>query len=524
VNFLFQKKLKVSAFIVGISILAQTCAMPLVWAQHAYPATGHTSSTLPAVEFKLQKVAEKINSGFEAYDNTPLGSRMPLVLVHGIGGTESRLFHWENFLQYTDTKPEFKAKYKIYLYHYDSTRSVPAISADLQKTLKRFVGSLNSQESAGQRKIKILAYSEGGLLIRNALQDTYLDEHTEEVLAIATPFHGSPLANPEWMAEQVKSESAFSLVRLGQKLAYKITRRKYPTFKQDFHWDNFDGAIPMEQYVKNNGPIVQQEYALAKKRNFVTYGSYFGTEVDATVLSQELGLTEPIPKERPMVGNLFRKNFLFSLVRNNIGRLPLAGKLAHPSSLNKDAVLAGGAESVENQAAANLEDAGAGVAMLAVEKAPAEETATNASISPELVGEVKLSVVPAVVSLPGATEKILKHQAAPLLSVSKDKYLEKPDVQPVSMMMFNDGISPISSTLWLGRYTYNNGVSVPVDRLWNALKSLKGSRQARLFAGLDHRNWMDGMTRTGEEQVQDLLNPDEPPRTVFEWILHDLMS
>jgi hypothetical protein len=56
------------------------------------------------------------------------------------------------------------------------------------------------------------------------------------------------------------------------------------------------------------------------------------------------------------------------------------------------------------------------------------------------------------------------------------------------------------------------------------LRSLKGSPNARLFAGLDHRNWMDGSTRTGQEVLRDLLNPNEPSRTVFEWIVYDLMS
>ena len=94
----------------------------------------------------------------------------------------------------------------------------------------------------------------------------------------------------------------------------------------------------------------------------------------------------------------------------------------------------------------------------------------------------------------------------------------------MAMMMYNDGISPISSTLWLGRYASGNGTSIPVDRLWSALKLLKGNRHTRLFAGLDHRNWMDGKNRNGEELIQDLLNPDEPPRTVFDWIIYDLMT
>lgn len=455
-------------------------------AQHAYPSTGHELN-IQSVDLQPEKLLRvSVSSGFEAFDNSTLGNRTPLVLIHGIGGTESRLFHWENFLSFVASKRDFQAKYKIYLYHYDSTQSVPNISRDLQATLKGFVGAL------GGRKIKILAYSEGGLLTRNALQDAYLDEHTEEVLAIATPFHGSPLANPEWIQAQVKTDSPLSLVRLFQKIAYNITGRRYPSFKQDFHWDNFDGAIPAEQYVKNNGPSVKTDYALAKKTNFVTYGSYFGLDVDPAVLPRELGLKTAIPKERPMPGNLLRKNFLFSLVRNNIGKLPLANKLI-PSRAP---------EEVAKQVPAKPVDAVVGL------KPSIVDTEQDATLMLALAKTAEASPV--------------ESQTFPALaSPSSHKVV----LAPVSMMMFNDGISPISSTLWLGRYTkVANGSSIPVDKLWSTLKSLKGNKNVRLFAGLDHRNWMDGTTRTGEPSIQDLLNPDEPPRTVFEWIIYDLMS
>jgi triacylglycerol esterase/lipase EstA (alpha/beta hydrolase family) len=504
---LFQAKLTLKAFALGIILTGYCAQFSSAWAQHAYPAEGQANS-LPVLVHNVQKASQTVQSGFAAYDNTPLGQRMPLVLIHGIGGTDSRLFHWENFLQYVSSKPDFQAKYKIYLYHYDSTRSVPAISKNLQQTLGHFLGTLGSQNH-----IKIVAYSEGGLLVRNALQDAYLDEHTDEVLTIATPFHGSPLANPEWIGQQVKTESAFSLVRMGQKIAYKITGHMYPTFRQDFHWDNFDGAIPMDQYVKNNGPVVTTDYALAKKRNFVTYGSYFGTEVDATVMTQELGLKNPPPKDHPSVGNLFRKNFLFSLIRNNIGKLPLATKLAQPAPAEHSAeknVLAGAAESVNDQAAV-VASSGEDTLMLALAKSA--ENTSGLESKPELKGQIKVSAVAPAKIAPAVLLTTADNPAAPTMAI-----------KPVSMMMFNDGISPISSTLWLGRYASGNGASIPVDRLWSALKQLKGTRHARLFAGLDHRNWLEGMTRNGEELVQDLLNPDEPPRTVFDWIVYDLMS
>ena len=462
-----------------------------------------TQNHISAAQAHLHEEAKAVHSGLEAFDNSKLGNRMPLVLVHGIGSYENDSFHWENFLSYAEKKADFQAKYKIYLYHYDSTRSVPSISQDMQTKLKGFIGALNG------RNIKILAYSEGGLLTRNALQDAYLDAHTTEVLAIATPFHGSPLANPHWIQQQVKTENAFNPVRIGQRIAYKITGHKYPTFAQDFHWDNFDGAIPAADYLKNNGPSVQTSYALAKKTNFITYGSYFGTEVDPGIIQKELGLLVPQPKDRPQFSNLFRRNFLFSMVRNNIGRLPLANL----HNKTPEPVLQPAEASKSETSKAIQPNAKAATLVL---------TAKLKAAIPQ--GPLTLANQSLPLGLAGLSTQVAQAVSGNI-EIDKEIQPKPATFEPVSMMMFNDGISPISSTLWLGRFTQPvNGASIPVEKLWTALKSLKGSGQARLFSGLDHRNWMDGTTRTGQEQITDLLNPKEPPRTVFEWIVYDLMS
>jgi triacylglycerol esterase/lipase EstA (alpha/beta hydrolase family) len=519
---------------VALLVLACMLTIPLASAQHLYPANRaipsmqtHATRALSG-KVSATTTTPALESGLEAYGATPLGNRTPLLLVHGIGGTGTRYYHWENFLEFVDKHPAFEQKYKIYLYHYDSTRSVPNISADLQAHMKTLLRSVND------RPIKVLAYSEGGLLVRNALQDGYLDDHTQEVLAIATPFHGSPLANPEWIQQQVKTESPLSMVRLFQKIAYHITGDKYPTFQQDFHWDNFDGAIPADQYFKSNGTNPTVSYLLAKKSKFVTYGSYFGMDVDSSLLQQELGLKSPLPKERPMPSNLFRKNFLFSLIRNNIGRLPLAPKLVRkdivatqpvkgivaavepPISLVKDLALATVAPALPETVASTA----ALSSTLAASASPVKQLPEKRTHEIPILGLAQSFVSPPE---PKSTD-LLMASTTPSSLPAKIALLKNP-LEPVSMMMFNDGISPISSTLWLGRYIdCHTGSSIPVSSLWDTLKTLKGNPNTRLFAGLDHRNWMDGNTRTGQGTVSDLLNPEEPPRTVFEWIIYDLMS
>lgn len=491
-------------------------------AQHPYPVTGQ-SVEMPLAEKTSQSLNKQVKSGFEAYDDAPLGDKTPLVLIHGIGGNQCRLFNWENFLSFVDKKPEFQSRYKIYLYHYDSSRSVPAISQNLQQTLNRFIGAL------GGRKIKILAYSEGGLLTRNALQDSYLDEHTEAVLTIATPFHGSPLANPEWLNQQAKTDSIFSLVRIGQKLAYKITGHLYPTFRQDFRWDNFDGALPVEQDIKYNGPLAKKvNYALARKKNFITYGSYFGLTVDPALVSRKLELKNNLPKEKKLFRNLFHKNFLFSIIRNNIGKMPIVAvkateKVASGAvAISKAAASVVTADKKRDQKAVVVSSAHnmtiTGITQSGLDTHPVLKSATD-NESPQKAMMVHVQAETSRM----AQTALLPNATVAAVTQNSDSVL----LEPVSMMMFNDGISPISSTLWLGRYAKSiagTSTAMAPDYQWGALKSLKGNHHARLFAGLDHRNWMDGTTRTGDANIQDLLNPEEPPRSVFEWIIHDLMG
>jgi hypothetical protein len=500
---LFNKKQWFIGILIAVGLLANRSGLatqPLV-------PLANEHKTEWTYTYTFEQLPRFVESGLTAYDNTPLADRTPLILVHGIAAQNYRLFNWENFLAFVDKRPDFKRQYKIYLYHYDSSQSVKDISGNFQQTLKRFIGGLNG------RPIKILAYSEGGLLTRNAMQDPYVYSHTLKVLTIATPFHGSPLANPEWVEQQVKTEPIFNVIRITQKLAYKITGKLYPSFREDFHWDNFDGAIPLKQYVKNNGPLTTQDYALAHKPDFITYGSYFGLEADSNFLMQELELKNPPPKEKLMIGNLFRKNVLFSLIRNNIGKLPLASPAEQRALARNDGALkepSPKAEPVEQVA----------------EKKPVTISVAPALAMPLVTesadGAVELSAQPEVLhaKVTAPPEPASVHS---MISASELKM--KPRRPMVSMMMYNDGISPISSTLWLGRYTPNLiGTSQPVEKLWATLKSLRGNRNTRLFAGIDHRNWMDGDTRTGTTIVQDLLNPDQKPRPVFEWIIDDLMS
>jgi len=449
-----------------------------VWAKET-PSAAQLLNSPPNIAAQ-QIEGQPIPNDLVPYKNDALGDRQPLVLVHGIGGTEgSRFYNWDNFLAYTDNNLAFQSRYKIYLFVYNSEKSVAFLSSQLQGALKDLVHDTRAVGS--EKNYRIVAYSEGGLLVRNALQDPIANAHAEKVITIATPFHGSPLASPDWFKEQLVQDSVLSPVRISHKIAYWVAAKKHPSFIHDFQWDNFDGSIPAANYHPNDDAV--NDYALEQKKNFITYGSFFGEEAAAAdALTSELAIKEPLPKEKVKFKNLFRKNILFTYVNKTISKLPFGV----PFKRREAGMVASAV--VSDQEAAEIQE-------------NAQDTGITAVDKP---GVPSLSTTP----------------------LPNDQTLVVSKLTPVqSIMPYNDGISPISSSLWLGRFTPNfSTVKDPMARVWAALKSLKGTQQARLFPGMDHRNWMDGETRTDSIQVRDLLNPDEKAKSVFDWILYDLMG
>lgn len=438
---------------------------------------------------KSQAISPKTLSQLFPYkDDVVKGTedhRTPVILIHGIGAeTDRNYFNWARFLEFTDGKPEFQKLYKVYLYRYDTTQSVPNLSKGLQEDLREFITSLHG------RKMRILAYSEGGLLTRNVMQDPVINAHTERVITIATPFHGSPLANPDWVKEQLKEESSFSAVKMTNGLSYWIAKKKYPTFEKDFQWDNFDKALSEETVEPVNQ--LSSDFVNAYSNKLITYGSYFGgSEVDPTgELPKALGLAKPLPKEKAHFRMPWSRHLMFTLIRKNISRLPLAYLPFHKKNSPKEI----GTSGQVAQNAQELVIQGDQITKLPkdMEQEVLAMTATTVD-TPETAAVVK--------ALDQAAEEFLP------------------------LMLYNDGISPISSSLWLGRFTTAQQQTLnPTGQMWQALKGLQSKNCARLLPGLDHRDWMDGTTRFNTNSLPDLLHPAEAPRSTFDWLLLDLTA
>lgn len=309
-------------------------------------------------------------------------------------------------------------------------------------------------------QVRILALSLGGLLIKHAMADPAVDSLVDKVITIGTPFHGTPLAVPSWMRTQFKQESILSPLRLGNRLVFGIVRNKFPHFEKDFCWDNFDGAMSDAMQQRVSAKL-HSESVSSRVVNSTKFITY-SSFFNADV-KEQARLMKALNMQR------FRENVVSENLPIKSGKFKLIDKHRMMAIVSR------------NMAKLPL----------------AYPQPGNAGLTSEYVG-----------------------YAVPAIEPAK----EEPSAIPL-LMAFNDGVSPVASHLWLGRFCPDlQGADNVNAELWRALKQAQQSNHARLFADIDHRDWMEATTRSGVTNVRDLLHADQPPKTVFEWLVFDLMD
>lgn len=136
--------------------------------------------------------AEAFVSSLTAVDETPVNGKIPLILIHGIYGKENPEY-WDNFINYFNSHDSLTGKYKLYKFEYDSNEeAVPAIALAFKNDIEN-MADLNTD--AGGRRFVILAHSLGGLVARSYMQEHGGNDRVIKLITLATPHHGSPLAN-----------------------------------------------------------------------------------------------------------------------------------------------------------------------------------------------------------------------------------------------------------------------------------------------------------------------------------------
>ncbi len=170
------------------------------------------------------------------WDNTPIGLRTPLLLIHGGSGEVKYAFRWDRFIKHTDRT--FNQHYKIYLYRYDSKARIRDLSPRLEQSIRRLY------RREGNRTIAVMCLSMGGNLIQASLTDPIVASLVDVVLAMGSPFHGSPLFSPDWFQYSLNATPLCPPARSFNAIGYKLYFKEHLNYQQDLKWDNMDSLIP----------------------------------------------------------------------------------------------------------------------------------------------------------------------------------------------------------------------------------------------------------------------------------------
>jgi len=218
-------------------------------------------------------------------DRQPLQQRSPLLLVHGGAGEGKPLCRWGKVIDRFSSEPGFNRKYKIFLYRYNS-------SANLSESVPQFREALlQFHEAIGKKPITILALSMGGNLCQGALVDEDVDEVVDLVLAMGTPFHGSPLFSADWFQYSLSKSRLMPWARPVHSLDLRLYFAAHKNYLEDLKWDNLDNIIPEVGRFRSKLPIAPRGVLtparaanpeLAKintesgldKEKFIAYGGY----------------------------------------------------------------------------------------------------------------------------------------------------------------------------------------------------------------------------------------------------------
>jgi pimeloyl-ACP methyl ester carboxylesterase len=137
-------------------------------------------------------------------DAMPLGSRIPVLLIHGWTFDRPgppRPAVWDNFTDYSAGVPWVREKYKFYrVTYYSNVASV----TDIGRILAELVDGMDARDPAfaGQNMV-IVGHSLGGLVARSFMQEWRLQkglgapggDRVLRLVTLGTPHHGTPLAN-----------------------------------------------------------------------------------------------------------------------------------------------------------------------------------------------------------------------------------------------------------------------------------------------------------------------------------------
>ncbi len=197
-------------------------------------------------------------------DPTLLGSRIPLILIHGVHGNkpfggadninDPYRGNFNLFLSYFYSNG-LNLKYKIYRFHYVSDQ-IPV--SEISRGLRNHIDSEMCRDASFDKQFVMIAHSMGGLVARSYMNvwrhnvgaNILGGERVLKLITLATPHHGSPGTNS--MSRDERATLGWeNIMDIGSLLYWKglnettiVPRLPYnlPN-RSDLLWDNFDNVF-----------------------------------------------------------------------------------------------------------------------------------------------------------------------------------------------------------------------------------------------------------------------------------------
>jgi hypothetical protein len=170
-----------------------------------------------------------------SFDQAPLGSRIPLILLPGRAEEYQQNAWWEAFNKDLRKNPALISRYKPYVYIYNSKDK-------LNVQVQRFV---ESYQQAGFKQPSVwVSYSLGGVIAREAFLHPTVLPQVNTHIAIAVPFHGSPIFNPEWFSQYLQPRNHSPVRRFSDRFLYRLYLFDKTNLLEGLRWNNFDGSSP----------------------------------------------------------------------------------------------------------------------------------------------------------------------------------------------------------------------------------------------------------------------------------------
>lgn len=293
------KKLVFSLLAIIVAGLIMLPVMPAALAEELVLSTPLTSPNvnqgpvpvvgaypLPPAEKQLRTAPVTVE--IYQYDETPIGNRRPLLLVHGLRGEFRECFRWQMVVNALNDDAEFRSKYKIYFARYNTYTLLRTVKPYFQQAVRDLACR------TGNKPITILALSMGGNLVQESMDDPGVQSAFDKVITLGTPFHGAPMFCFDWLRYSIIKTHDVPWVRADLCLSYKLYFALHPNLLADLRWDNSDNGIPQIGEFStwfpfhitgdvnvdrlSNKRIVQiNDKTGVDKKKFICYGGYLLT-------------------------------------------------------------------------------------------------------------------------------------------------------------------------------------------------------------------------------------------------------